>query len=203
MNEISYMSLCLYDKEKGFLFGKNRQGKYDIPVEKIGKDDIDVVDVLVRLLIREYVLYESFYFQRRCKKMVKDTYGVDVLKEMMEEIRTKYENRNGWYQHEYVYMESVFKQIVYEWLKNYVHMDFDIEMENGNLNRMVIMDISHLSLQNDKNCLGTFDKNYKNIHSKYKYGMKEYEWVKWEEIEWEKNTYFVNQVIEFMNMGVM
>jgi hypothetical protein len=159
MNEISYMSLCLYDKEKGFLFGKNRQGKYDIPIEKIGKDDIDVVDVLVRLLIREYVLYESFYFQRRCKKMVKDSYSVDVLKEMMEEIRTKYENGNGWYQYEYVYMECVFKQIVYEWLKNYAHMDFDIELENGSWNRMVIIDISHL-LEN---------KVLAAIHQKRKY----------------------------------
>jgi hypothetical protein len=202
MNDNWNLSILFYEKERGFLFGKNRQGKYDIAMEKVWESDIEMIDVLVRLIVREYALYESYYFQRRCKKMVKDSYGVDVLKEMLNEMKEKYKNGNAWYQYEYVYMESVFKEILFEWMKDYANMEFDIEMENGCMNRIMIFDISNLSFQNDKNGIGGIHKTYGNIDKKYKYGIMEYDWVKWEDIEWEKNTEMLNQVIDFMNVGI-
>lgn len=57
-------SLVFYHPEKGFLWGVNQEGQYDLMTGE-WSDDYDPVLLIMTLLNAEMMLYEIFYMQKR------------------------------------------------------------------------------------------------------------------------------------------
>lgn len=184
-------SVVFYHPEKGFLWGINKEGKYDC-MTGVWSDEHDPIVLINTLLNAEMMLYECFYFQKRF-----DYEGVSYDLEMM---RRKYVDlEEEMYQQE-IYMDSVMGYHVWEWFMSCYSNHY---MDVGD-QRYILLDISLLKDERDQEMLINLDKYVQHLGRKMdlKKEMVSWEWKKLSEIRPWKSSDVVCEIRNELNYGL-
>ena len=168
---MNLFSILFYHPEKGFLWGVNQEGEYDV-MTGLWSDDHHPVELITTLLNGEMSLYESYYMQRRIEHM-----GGHIDLQWMRE---KYVDMNEERYQEMNEMEEFMKGIVWEWfMKNNRVMILDIP--DGEYNhRYMLLDISQIEFVSDINALMSIDLFYGQMIKKMRIQKQMVGW------EWKK-----------------
>jgi hypothetical protein len=192
---MNLFSILFYHPEKGFLWGVNQEGEYDV-MTGLWSDDHHPVELITTLLNGEMSLYESYYMQRRIEHM-----GGHIDLQWMRE---KYVDMNEERYQEMNEMEEFMKGIVWEWfMKNNRMMILDIP--DGEYNhRYMLLDISQIEFVSDINALMSIDLFYGQMIKKMgvKKQMVGWEWKKFNEIRPWKSSDVAKEIKEYLDMGV-
>lgn len=188
-------SLVFYHPEKGFLWGVNQEGQYDLMTGE-WSDDYDPVLLISTLLNAEMMLYEIFYMQKRF-----DYQGVS---HDLEGMRRKYVDLEEEMYEMEIYMENQMKGVIWEWfMKGYKTHNVYIGNEDGN-HRYIILDISILESMEDISMWMNLDLFYQQVMKKgnVQKQIKRWEWKKMNDLRPWKSSDVVREIKEFLNMGV-
>ncbi len=202
------MGLLFYHPEKGFLVAKDKDNYYQIVEETVYYEDQSPNMVILRMMMKYYRIFESFYFQRRfIKYMEKNGIQIDeeVLKEEVEYMRQKYVYENETYQ-EVCIMEEMFQEIFQEWfIPRRIHT-YDVSKdESGEYQmRVVVLEIENIEYFNDQNTILNYpffynkklDQQYKNEYIPW------FEWKRLYDIQYEESTQDLWDALDFLDVGI-
>jgi hypothetical protein len=188
-------SLVFYHPEKGFLWGVNQEGQYDLMTGE-WSDDYDPVLLISTLLNAEMMLYEIFYMQKRF-----DYQGVS---HDLEGMRRKYVDLEEEMYALEIYMENQMKRVIWEWfMKGYKTHTVYMENSHGN-HRYIILDISILESMEDVSMWMNLDFFYQQVMKKVNVQkqMVRWEWKQMKELRPWKSTDVVREIKDFLNVGI-
>lgn len=184
-------SLVFYHPEKGFLWGVNKEGRYDLMTGE-WSDEYDPVLLISTLLNAEMMLYEIFYLQKRF-----DYQGVSYD---LEGMRRKYIDLEEEMYGMEIYMENQMKMVIWDWfMKGYkIHT-----VLIGN-HRYIILDVSILESMEDVSMWENFDLFYQQVMKKanFKKEMVKWEWKEMKDLRPWKTSDVVRELKEFLNVGL-
>ena len=188
-------SILFYHPEKGFLWGINQEGEYDV-MTGLWSDEHHPIELITTLLNGEMLLYESFYMQRRIEYLGGEI-DVDVMRE-------KYIHMNEELYQTVIPMEEVMKSVIWEWfMKGYRVQWMDIP-DQGYHHYYLLLDISTIEYGNDVNALMSIDLFYNQMIKKMgiEKQMKSWEWKKLNQIKAWKSSDVSKEIKEYLDMGV-
>ena len=188
-------SLVFYHPEKGFLWGVNQEGQYDLMTGE-WSDDYDPTLLIMTLLNAEMMLYEIFYLQKRF-----DYQGVSYD---LEGMRRKYVDLEEEMYALEIYMENQMKRVIWEWfMKGYKTHTVYIENSDGN-HRYIILDISILESMEDVSMWMNLDFFYQQVMKKVNVQkqMVRWEWKQMKELRPWKSSDVVREIKNFLNVGI-
>jgi hypothetical protein len=202
------MGLLFYHPERGFMVAKDKDNYYQIVEETVYYEDQSPNMVILRMMMKYYRIFESFYFQRRfIKYMEKNGIQIDeeVLKEEVEYMRQKYVYENETYQ-EVCIMEEMFQEIFQEWfIPRRIHT-YDVSKDEiGEYQmRVVILEIENIEYFNDQNTMLNYpffynkklDQQYKNEYIPW------FEWKRLYDIQYEESTQDLWDALDFLDVGI-
>ncbi len=190
---MEYFSVIFYHPEKGFLWGINKEGKYDC-MTGVWSDEYDPVLLINTLLNGEMLLYEYFYKQRRFEN---EDGGVSYELELM---RRKYVDLEEEMYQVDIWMDGMMRYKMWEWfMKSYKVHTFDV----GN-HRYILLDISLLEDKRDEDILMNFEKYYKELigNRDIQKEMVKWEWRKLSEIRTWKVSDVVCEIRNEIHFGL-
>ena len=206
------VSVLLYHPQKGFLLGLNDKGKYEMISEQTLSKDNEMIEILSRGFIRETLLYENYYIQRRIEKFIEWRWGLKIdINEFIDDMRERYlvKDRRKYDTNEISkkvkLIEGVMREFIREWFDiGYRTTEFEINIIERNdvyKSHVVILDISQLTFGSDINALSNLDIYYNKIENGNKYKMKEYRWRRLDDINENNSSEMLNRMKNYLFMG--
>lgn len=215
--DVWMISILFYDEEQGFLLGKNKENQYDLFTENVKKGDVCITDVITRCIIREFALYEYYYFQRRYERYVENKYRKKVdIQNIVEQMRQKYQvkdfdkytklqQKNGTWREIYPF-DYILQKIVQEWISKYAVQDFLIPLQETNekiKNHIFIFQTNFFPFTNDRNAFLGIPLFYQKIPTTLQYKMTSYEWKLLHQIHRQNVSESLQKIFDYLYVGVL
>lgn len=202
------MSLIFYHSEKGFLLPRDKDGYYQIVEEMIYENELNPIDVLKRIMMKYYFIYESFYFQRRfIKYMEKNEMKVDEenIQDEVKYLRMKYINQDEKYQDKCM-MEEMFDEIMEDWFlpRRVHHYDISKDSQNQYFTKIIVLELENISFPNDKNTMLSYPFFYnKKLNEELKKDfIYSFEWKRLYDLSYEECTTSLWDALDFLDVGI-
>lgn len=202
------MSLLFYHHEKGFLLPCDKDGYFHIIEEVIYENELNPMDVIKRMMMKHYYIYESFYFQRRfIKYMEKNEMVIDlkIIKEEVDYLRMKYLYEDERYQDKCM-MEEMLDEIMDDWfLPHRVH-HYDISKDSQNVyfTKVIVLELENLVFSNDMNTMLSYPFFYnKKLNQELKKDfIHSFEWKRLYDLSYEECTTSLWNALDFLDVGI-
>ncbi len=179
-NQMSYedsiwsLSILIYDKNRGYLFPKHKNGKYMFFVGRMKRDESDMLKRAIESFIEDTKIYDNYYFMRRAEKYFErkymDKYGELPERDLFEKLKKREGN---------TYRKLLIK-IIKEWFGAGIPLYYDIQLfknESNIRHRILLLEIDSLNFANDINALYAIPYFYKKYNEKGREEIEEIEWI--------------------------
>ena len=198
-NQMSYedsiwsLSILIYDKNRGYLFPKHKNGKYMFFVGRMKRDESDMLKRAIESFIEDTKIYDNYYFMRRAEKYFErkymDKYGELPERDLFEKLKKREGN---------TYRKLLVK-IIKEWFGAGIPLYYDIQLfknESNIRHRILLLEIDSLKFANDINALYAIPYFYKKYNEKGREEIEEIEWININEMRKEECNDMVGKFLD-------